>query len=114
MVTQYVERHVYPDKDEEFDEYCHGCQAKDEEIRRLVSEKNYLQNVILQRTGMVVSDTETKETPQSFQPVGRSRFKPWHVKRQEIEKKRRDARLAKEQEKTEGEKLFEQSLNDAS
>lgn len=94
---------------------CSRCEVLEDELERVIAEKNYLQQIILQRTGFVAPETTDTETQPSFQPVSRSRYIPWHLKRREIEKKRRDQRKEREVETkpnlSEGEAIFEKSLN---
>lgn len=90
---------------------CEACRAKDEEIQRLVNDRNHLLSLL---SGRPVHEEvqEITVAPQAIRP----RHTPWFIKRREIEKRKRQERKEKEENDvkpvlTEAEAIFEKSIH---
>lgn len=90
---------------------CPRCEVLQEELSRVIAEKNYLLQIALNRDDVISNAPEEEVDYQLLRP----RKVPWSTKRKQVETQRRAAREKVEvkPELSEAEKIFEQELNNA-
>lgn len=86
-------------------EGCIRCECLEEELEYERKNSAYLQSLLFQRVGLVKEDVSEPET--TFQST-RPRRLPWSMRRREVERKHK---LARKEEKTQAEQIFEEELN---
>ncbi|HWY33928.1 MAG TPA: hypothetical protein VNX68_04735 [Nitrosopumilaceae archaeon] len=93
--------------EERYDARMEEVEFLKRELIKEREERNHLLNYVLQLRE-VPKEIESKSNEEVIQPVFKTRYKPWHVKRQELEMEDRlkalklhdDARMATEGKKT--------------
>lgn len=111
-LLQYVHTVVLTVLGAESDE-CERCIALQEELSRVIAEKNYLLQIALNPNH---TRPEPIEEPIVDFKLMRPRRVPWSQKRKQVESSKRASRepeVVTKPELTDGEKIFEEELNNA-
>jgi hypothetical protein len=91
---------------------CKGCILYHEMLQREIADKNYYRQLALRNAGVIKSDEEVHIDKENWQPVRRP-ITLTQARRMASEYKKNEAELAKDRDKTDAEKLFEEQLNEA-